>query len=212
MLVIGVGTGCRSLQEYSSGRKGYIGRGKLGVETDTQDSEGSVIKSSEWSHVTTEALQKAAESLTGNIMQAPPIYSALKKNGKRMYELAREGKIEEKDMELRPAVVHRLEVRDFDAASGEFELVVECGGGTYVRTLIVDLARAVGSAAHMVALERTRVGHFATKDDRADAPLVTPVCEEDFSNVQRLYEAMEEAHAVRQAALEREAMANEARE
>eukprot|EP00965_Chrysotila_dentata_P233656 6199714-Pleurochrysis_carterae.AAC.6 len=166
------------------------------------------------------------------------------------YELAREGKIEEKDMELRPAVVHRLEVRqlcrkllssflsrpdggpapffltlrrfaslifcvpvrDFDAASGEFELVVECGGGTYVRTLIVDLARAVGSAAHMVALERTRVGHFATKDDRADAPLVTPVCEEDFSNVQRLYEAMEEAHAVRQAALEREAMANEARE
>ena len=152
--------------------------------------------------MTLEQLEAAAAELTGDIMQRPPIYSALRKDGKRLYELARAGEIKPEDVELRPTTVHALRVHSFEPASGEFGLDVRCSGGTYVRSLIEDMGRAVDSAAHMTALERTRHGPFGSEAEVAAssgagdahcAPYVTPVVEEELGDPLRLLGAIEEA-------------------
>mmetsp|Transcript_31258 Transcript_31258/g.72716 ORF Transcript_31258/g.72716 Transcript_31258/m.72716 type:complete len:314 (-) Transcript_31258:313-1254(-) len=197
LVVIGVGKGCKQLQQYLSGGKGYVARARLGAETDSQDVTGAVIASAEWKHVSREALQEATQGLTGRILQRPPIFSALKRDGQRMYVLARKGLVSESDVERRPVVVDELTVTMFDASSGEFELRVRCSGGTYVRTLIVDLARAVGSAAHMVALERIQVGPFHSHRREVESlPTVEPLHERQFHDVPALYAAMEAAQKV----------------
>jgi len=192
LMIVGVGKGCRGLQQYLAGGKGYVARARLGIETDTQDSTGETIAIADWNHVTQDSLQEAARALTGDILQRPPIYSALRKNGKRMYELARKGLVSEADVESRPVVVSELLVSAYDEETGELELSVRCSGGTYVRTLIVDLARAVGSAAHMTALERVQMGPFSTADATEGVAAVAPVREHQFDDVPALYAAMED--------------------
>ena len=163
LLVIGVGHGCRRLQGYLKGAKAYVARAQLGAETDTQDSEGSVIRNAAFDHVALSDLEAAASRLTGQIMQRPPIYSALRKDGKRLHELARAGQITPEEVPERPVTVYQLTVGAFDAAQGTFDLVVKCSGGTYVRSLIMEIGRDVSSAAHMSALERTRHGPFLAR-------------------------------------------------
>ena len=198
LLIVGVGSGCKRLQGYLTGAKSYHARVQLGSETDSQDSTGETILTTSRSHVTLEALDAAASGLTGEILQRPPIFSALRKDGVRMHELARKGAITEADMELRPATVYSLRVSGFEPSTGQFDIAVRCGGGTYVRSLIVELGRAVGSSAHMLALERTQHGPF-TKD--GDEGAVAPVTLDDFGNVPLLLEAMSQAQLV----LDREA-------
>ena len=108
LLVIGVGKGCRALEGYLRGAKSYAAVAKLGSETDSQDAEGSVIKEAPWSHVTYADLSEAALALTGDIQQRPPIFSAIKRDGKRMYDLARQGAVTEEEMEPRQVTVHEL--------------------------------------------------------------------------------------------------------
>jgi len=193
LLVLGVGSGTKLMGDLLSGPKSYVARAKLGEETDTLDSEGKVLRTATFDHVTREDLEYAAVALTGDIMQRPPIFSALHKNGERMYTLAREGRIKEEDVEPRPVTVHRLEVCKYDSEHGLFELDVSCSGGTYVRSLITDMARDVGSAAHMTALERTKHGPFAAEAEavRATAAGLTacdvqPVYEKDLGNAERV--------------------------
>ena len=105
----------------------------------------------------------------------------------------------ETDLEPRRVVVHELRVSAFDSHTGRFELHVRCGGGTYVRTLIVDLARAVGSAAHMTALARTQHGPFCLDGapaPRAEARTLTPVAQAEFVDAARLLGALGEAQQV----------------
>jgi len=197
-----VGKGCRALEGYLHGVKSYAAVAQLGSETDSQDAEGFVNRKAPYEHVTEEALREAAVALTGEIMQRPPIFSAIKKGGKRMYDLARKGEVTEEEMEPRRVKVHELRVSAPDA-TGRFELHVRCGGGTYVRTLIVDLARAVGSGAHMTSLTRTQHGPFHVCHDDApplhEAREVRPVVQADFTDVARLLGAMGEAEQVLQA-------------
>ncbi|CAN0054315.1 unnamed protein product, partial [Discosporangium mesarthrocarpum] len=168
------------------GTKGYLAEGLLGSETDTQDRLGEVTETADWSHVTLEALEAALPKFTGEIKQVPPMFSALRKDGKRLYQLAREGKTVER--EARTVTVHRLwmppnqpsssssssssssqrtgaraaaEMKDGDGQGlsqplPEFQLEMECGGGFYVRTLITDLARELGTRGHMTSLVRTK--------------------------------------------------------
>ena len=200
MLVIGVGTGCRRLQQYLSGAKGYAARARLGFETDTQDATGESTATAPYDHVTVDDLHRAALGLTGTIDQRPPIYSALKKDGKKLYDLARAGEIKPEEVEVRKVTVHKLVVSDYDAASGTFGLDVSCGGGTYVRSLIEQLGRDVGSAAHMTALERTRHGPFCEEEEARRAALegemlagVAPVLVDEFGDAERLLTALDEA-------------------
>ena len=202
VMIIGVGDSCKLLNGYLKGDKGYVARARLGRETNTQDVTGEVTVSRPFDHVKLEDLKAAADALTGEIMQRPPVFSALKKGGKRAHDLARRGEVSEEDMEPRPVSVHKLQVRAFDAASGEFELAVRCGGGTYVRTLILDIGRAVGSAAHMSALLRTRVGRFCIAQDAdADAghvvrPVVWAGPANGFGDTRVLRAAMADVAAV----------------
>ena len=204
-LVVGVGGGTKRLQKYLTGAKGYTATAQLGVETDTQDSEGTQLSAAPFAHVTRKALEEAAARLTGPIMQRPPIYSALRKDGKRLHELARAGKIQPDEVEARPVTVYELTVGAFDAQAGTFDLTVQCSGGTYIRSLIVEIGRAVESAAHMTALRRTRHGPFCSLEEahvlRTAPPLralasagVVPVTGEELREPTRLLEAVEEAN------------------
>lgn len=101
ILVLGIGTGCRGLDEYLKGGKAYRATAQLGFETDTQDATGQVTSTGPTAHVTVSALQEAAARMVGTILQRPPIYSAIKRDGKRLHNLARAGKLHEADVEPR---------------------------------------------------------------------------------------------------------------
>ena len=168
VLVLGVGDGTRLLSEYLSGDKEYLGSGRLGAEMDTQDSTGTVMETVDPSHVTRERLEQALGGFRGEIMQLPPMYSALKRDGKKLYELARAGI--EVEREPRPVTIFGLSLLDQCPASGQqlqlpdFGLQVTCSGGTYVRTIMSDLGRAVDTRAYMTQLVRSRQGPFVLQD------------------------------------------------
>ncbi len=130
------------------------------------DRTGQVTETVDVSHITPEALEGALPAFRGAILQKPPAFSAIRKGGKRLYELARKGKVVE--VEARPVQVDRLELAAVDEdgqplAWPRFGLEIESGGGFYVRSLISDLARAVGGRAHMTSLRRTKQGPFLLK-------------------------------------------------
>lgn len=139
--------------------KGYRARVRLGVTTDTLDTTGTVLTRSEV-HVTKEQLERALCAFRGDILQVPPMYSALSKDGVRLYELARRG--EEVERPARPVTIYRLELTEFDGQ--EFEIDVLCSKGTYIRSLADDIGRALGCGAAMSALRRTYAAGFSLAD------------------------------------------------
>lgn len=161
VLVIGVGSGTKLLEGYLSGSKGYEATALLGEERDTQDASGNVTETKDCSHITYESLKNAIGKFQGEISQVPPMYSALKHKGQRLYDLARKGL--EIEREARTVHVYKLDL-SIPRQLPEFSLSVECGGGLYIRTLIVDLARAVSGRAHMTALLRIKQGIFTLED------------------------------------------------
>lgn len=136
--------------------KGYRVRSRLGVATDTGDADGEPVESAPVPALTREDVVAAMAKFIGRIEQTPPMYSALKHQGRRLYELAREGKQVERPP--RGIEIYALELTAF--AEDCFEYVVRCSKGTYVRTLSEDIARALGTLAHVVALRRHQVGIF----------------------------------------------------
>jgi len=138
------------------GDKRYEVRARVGEKTTTGDAEGEVTATSDASLLTRDALETALPRFTGDLLQRPPMYSALKHQGRRLYEIAREGGDVERPE--RPVRIHALRLTGFDARG--FELEVHCSKGTYVRTLVEDLAAAVGQCAHVAALRRTGAAPF----------------------------------------------------
>lgn len=167
LLVLGVGRGTRLLTFLTGVDKTYEATIRFGVETDSLDADGQVVATHEMSDLSVDTVLAAAGSLTGTIQQVPPMVSALKVDGRRLHELARQGV--EVERPARTVTVHR-----FDLALTEDPLrwtaVVECSSGTYVRSLAADLGRLLGGGAHLVGLRRTAVGPFRL--DQAD-PLDT---------------------------------------
>ena len=140
--------------------KGYRARIKLGVRTDSGDSEGNVLEEHDTSNVTREDIEAALQHFDGEIDQLPPMHSALKKDGVPLYKLARQGKTVER--EPRRVTIYRCELTAFEGT--ELELEVECSKGTYIRTIADDLGQALGCGAHIIALHRTRAGAFTEQD------------------------------------------------
>lgn len=135
--------------------KTYEARLRLGAETDTGDAEGSVTAQAAVT-VDRAALEAVLERFRGAIEQVPPIFSALKRDGRPLYEYARAGI--DVELEARPVVIHELSLEGYD---GEYvDLRVSCSKGTYIRSLAVDIGRALGCGAHLAALRRTRIGAF----------------------------------------------------
>jgi tRNA pseudouridine55 synthase len=150
------------------GRKTYRFTVRWGIETDTDDAEGQPIATSD-ARPNADAVRAILTRFTGTIAQVPPRFSALKIEGERAYDLAREG--EKIALEARPVEVHRLALVAMQDAERAV-LEAECGKGTYVRALARDLGRALGTCAHVESLRRTRVGSFeedmaATLDELA---------------------------------------------
>lgn len=136
--------------------KHYFVRVKLGQTTATGDAEGDILQERSTDGIGREQVEALLPRFTGKIMQLPPMYSALKHNGQRLYKLAREGI--EVEREPREITIHGLELLNFDG--DEFEMNVHCSKGTYVRTLAEDLGEALGCGAHVIGLRRTGVGPY----------------------------------------------------
>ena len=164
VLLVGVGRATRLLRFLTDLGKTYTGQVVFGSTTDSLDSTGTVVATYEMAGLTEETVRRAvAQHLTGAILQIPPMVSAVKVDGKRLYELAREGA--EVERAPRPVTVHRFDV----AATPDplvYDIEVQCSKGTYVRTLADDLGRLCGGGAHLRQLRRVGVGSF-TADESA---------------------------------------------
>ncbi len=162
VLLVGLGRVTRLLQFLQTQSKAYDATVVFGVATDTLDASGTVV-ASEPMEVTAEQVAGAAVTFVGDIEQVPPMVSAVKIGGRRLHELAREGK--EVERPPRPVTIHRLEVENVDPGPPPAATItVECSSGTYIRTLASDLGAALGGPAHLGVLRRTRVGDYTLAD------------------------------------------------
>ncbi|MGZ8598716.1 MAG: tRNA pseudouridine(55) synthase TruB [Actinomycetota bacterium] len=176
LLLVGVGRATRLLRFFGDLPKTYEGTARLGVETDTLDADGAVVRTapvvSERSDV-----ERALAALVGDSMQRPPAYSAVKVGGRKLYEAARAG--EALDAPPRAVRVVAFGVTSFDGTDVGF--AVTCSGGTYVRVLLADVGAALGCGAHLRRLRRTRIGPYRVEDAvppdavRAPAPVEAAV-------------------------------------
>ena len=158
VLPVAVGWTTRLVEYMMAGDKTYQATLKLGSSTDTQDSEGQILEEKEWQHVDRVALEDAVINFVGDIDQLPPMYSALKKDGKPLYQLARQGiEVERKHRSIR---IDSLVVDVFAPPLVTF--TVRCTKGTYVRTLCHDIGQMLNCGAHMTALRRLSCGNFDT--------------------------------------------------
>ncbi|MDH3704502.1 MAG: tRNA pseudouridine(55) synthase TruB [Acidimicrobiia bacterium] len=173
VLVLGVGRATRLLTFITGLPKSYVGEIVLGVETDTLDAAGTITATHDMSHVTEDAVRAAAAGFVGDIEQVPPMVSAIKVGGKRLHQLAREGV--EVEREARPVTVTLFDVAPVEGEPGVYRAEVDCSSGTYIRSLALDLGRALGGGAHLRSLRRTAVGPYVVADASSiDQPIVIP--------------------------------------
>lgn len=156
VLVIMLGHSTRFIELLPEHKKSYTARVKLGITTDTLDITGKILSESPV-NVTKEQLLSVAEDFKGEILQTPPMYSALKKDGERLYDLARKGI--EIEREQRKIAIEKLEIYDFNGI--EFSMDVTCTAGTYIRSLCDDIGAKLGCGAVMTELRRTSANGFS---------------------------------------------------
>ena len=159
VLPVCLGCATRLCDMLTDKDKEYVAVLRLGITTDTQDATGKVLAEKEVS-VSEEEVRAVIASFEGEQLQIPPMYSALKVNGKKLYELAREGK--EIERKARPIVVHEIEILSENMP--EFTIRVKCSKGTYIRTICHDIGQKLSCGGAMVSLKRTKVGNFGIED------------------------------------------------
>jgi tRNA pseudouridine55 synthase len=162
VLPVCVGQATRLMEYLQSGAKEYIAEATFGYETDSCDAVGKTVSEGDASAVNPESLRGVLEGFRGTISQTPPLHSAIKVDGKKLYELARAGETAV-EIPTREVLISQLLVTRFvaDAVRPRAMLKIECGGGTYIRSLVRDIGRALGCGATMTFLVRTRSGMFS---------------------------------------------------
>ena len=156
LLIVCTGKFTKRINEYMAQEKEYIGTFTLGAVTPTYDQESEPQNFREYSQLSTQQVYDATKNFVGEIMQVPPAFSAIKKGGKRMYELARKGM----EVVLEP---RRITIKEFEITSIEMPIVnfrVVCTTGTYIRSLADDFGKELGCGAYLSSLCRTRIGTF----------------------------------------------------
>lgn len=161
VLPVLIGTAARAADILPDDSKRYTAAFQFGRVTDTQDVTGTILSESD-KPVSEAEIQAALPQFTGDIMQLPPMYSAVQVNGKRLYELARAGK--EVEREPRPVHIERLTLLSYDEKTRTGKLDIACGKGTYVRTILHDLGQVTGAGCIMTALTRTEACGFSLSD------------------------------------------------
>jgi tRNA pseudouridine55 synthase len=160
LLIICTGKFTKKINEYMAREKEYTGTITLGATTPTYDLESEPQDFKECLHITQQQLEEAAASFEGDILQTPPIHSAIKKDGKRAYDLARQGI----DVQLEPRKVHIAGFQIVKAVLPIVEFKVVCSTGTYIRSLANDFGEKLGCGGHLSSLCRTRIGEFKLED------------------------------------------------
>ena len=160
LLIIGVNKGTKAIAFFDELNKEYIATIKLGVATDSMDLDGKVIENKEVPTLSKDKIEEVLHSFLGKSKQLPPMTSAIKINGKKLYKLAHQGK--EIDRPLRDIEVFEIELLDFKKDEIKFRAVVS--KGTYIRVLGSDIANKLGTVGHLISLRRTKVGSFDVKD------------------------------------------------
>lgn len=160
LLIMCTGKRTKSIEQFMADEKEYTGSFTLGQVTESYDLETTLSPAVDTSHITAEQIQEATTPFTGEIEQIPPMHSAIKVGGKRLYTLAREGK----SIELKPRTVtiSEFEIVKVDLPKVEFRVV--CSKGTYIRSLANDFGEKLGVGAHLSSLRRTRIGSHSVDD------------------------------------------------
>ena len=160
VLIICTGRATREIERLQNGTKEYIATLKLGATTPSFDLETEIDAVYPYGHITEDMVREVLPRFTGSIMQVPPVYSAVKVDGKRAYKYARKGA--EVELKAKPLVIEELEMLPSELP--ELKLRIVCSKGTYIRALTRDIGEALGSGAHLTALCRTRVGGITLAD------------------------------------------------
>jgi len=173
VMIICTGKATRKIEEFQYQSKEYIATLRLGATTPSFDLETAINETFETSHITAEMIEKVLQQFTGCIEQVPPIFSACKIEGNRAYKLARKGM----EVELKPKslVIDEIELISF--SDNTLTLRIVCGKGTYIRALARDIGCALNSGAHLIALQRTRIG---------EVTLDKCIKVDDFCNIQNI--------------------------
>lgn len=161
VLVVCIGDGLKLVELLTNHDKEYIAKIKLGIETDTLDITGNIIKEENIEKYSKEKIEEVLKGFVGNIKQEVPKYAAIKVNGKKLYEYARNG--EEVELPVRDVCIYDLKLVS-DLQDNEFYIKCHVSKGTYIRSLVRDIGKALGTCAVMCELERTRLGKFGLED------------------------------------------------
>ncbi|MCD7730712.1 MAG: tRNA pseudouridine(55) synthase TruB [Oscillospiraceae bacterium] len=162
VLPVFVGKATKACDIIPNHDKTYEAEFQLGLSSDTQDIYGKITDKKDASGVTSVGIENVLDGFRGDIMQLPPMYSAVMVNGQRLYDLARQGIVAEREM--RPVTIHSLILREYDEKSHMGRLEISCSRGTYIRTLINDIGEALGCGGIMTSLVRTRACGFGLAD------------------------------------------------
>ncbi len=160
VLLVCTGRATKRIAELQEGMKEYVAEITFGATTPSYDLEKEIDATYPWEHITPELIAETLPKFQGHLMQVPPVFSAVKVDGKRAYNYARKGK--EVEIKAKPLEIKELEVLSWEAP--KLTLRVLCSKGTYIRALARDLGEAMNSGAHLTALRRTRVGDYTIND------------------------------------------------
>ena len=185
VLLICTGKATRRIEELQNGDKEYVATVKLGTTTPSFDLETEIDATYSTDHIDEKLVRETLESFVGHIMQVPPLFSAVKVEGKRAYKYARNGK----DLELKPKPVTIKEIEFISLKDNILKFRVVCGKGTYIRSLARDIGQALNSGAHLIELRRTRVGEFKLEealsiDEAVDKIAHTPLTFPEYYHFQ----------------------------
>ena len=169
LLIVCTGKQTKSIEIYQGKIKEYTGTFTIGATTPSYDLETAINNTFSIEHITPELLHSTTQKFVGKIQQKPPIFSAIKKEGKRLYELARAGKTTE-------IASREIEIMEFEITHIEFPKIqfrVVCSKGTYIRSLAHDFGLALNSGAHLSSLKRTKIGHFSLNEAQSIDEFIT---------------------------------------
>lgn len=162
VMLICTGRATKLIDQLQAGEKEYVATVRFGASTPSFDLETEIDRTFPTNHISAEAINGILEQFRGPIMQVPPVFSAVKVDGKRAYKMARKG--EAPELKAKPVIISELVLLDFDSANCTARFRIACSKGTYIRALARDLGEALGCGAHLTALRRTRVGSTSIYD------------------------------------------------
>lgn len=164
LLLVCTGKKTKEIEQFMGLPKEYTGRIQLGATRPSHDRETEIGERFETSGLTEEVIERAMSAFSGWIEQVPPVFSAIRKKGKRLYESARKGDVDEGELQARRTFIDGFKMEAYDSETALLSFSLKCSKGTYVRSLARDLGSALNNGAHLESLSRTRIGPYRLEE------------------------------------------------